>query len=91
MDYTLAYYWGLTDSQLIYDGDCEITTTANGQLLDIMSTKRVTPYQYFEQQIVFTPAAASLQLAFTFSCNGDYFYGADFIVDDFTMEASRPA
>ncbi|OIW23278.1 hypothetical protein CONLIGDRAFT_686717 [Coniochaeta ligniaria NRRL 30616] len=89
-EYTISYYWGLTDNQQIYDGNCVITTTANGQQLDLLYTKRVTAYQYFQQKIVFTPAASSLQLTFQFSCNGDYFYGADFNIDDITVEAACP-
>lgn len=89
-EYTLVYYWAMTDEQSIYDGFCGITTEANGAFLDLMETKPVTAYQYFEQKIVFTPSAADLNLTFTFACNGDYFYGAQFNVDDFTVVTSCP-
>lgn len=87
-EYTISYYWALTDDQTLYDSTCYITTTANRQVLDFMDTQRVPAYTYYQRTIVFQPSDSELELAFTFDCGrGDYFGSAQFIADDFTVEA----
>jgi hypothetical protein len=90
-EYTITYFWALGDKQEIYDGDCLITTTVDGQLAGITSTRRQTAYNYFQARVLFTPAAASVDVAFTFNCGGNYFYGTEFLIDDITLTQSCPS